>query len=172
MYWLGGPGDDRHDQCAHGGIELSIDETRFVPAAGAPDEFTVSAAGLFLLRTIEHDHSARHPVAEASQLFPHCGFSVFAQPGHFRVLVPGCDTGVDPEVEHRNGLVAIRAPGGGDATVTEREWADAVLGFAAAVEAFYEASPARIQFEESREREGWTAFWDEWRDRVEADRRR
>lgn len=163
MHWLH---DRPTDQCAHGEVELTIDSTVFV--ARETSDVTVSAAGLFLLRTLSHDHTAVHPVTDGSQLFPHCGFSVFAVDGPFEVLVMGCGEGVDLDVVHASGAVTVRTKEGLEATVTTNEWRDAVLRFVAAVEAFYDASPTRQPFGESPDDEGWAAFWQEWHSRKAA----
>jgi hypothetical protein len=48
--------NDRIDQCAHGDVAFTIDSIRFV--GGEDGQFlTVSAAALFLLRTLTHDHT-------------------------------------------------------------------------------------------------------------------
>jgi hypothetical protein len=160
MRWID---DDPTDHCAHGRVVFTIDSTPFASGEDA-EEITVSAAALFLLRTLTHDHRAARPVAEGSQLFPHCGFSAYEVSGRFPVLVMGCNVGVDPEVIHSDGTVTIRSQDGQEATVTDGEWRHAVLGFVNDVQAFYDASPSRVPFNESAEDEGWRAFWEEWRD--------
>jgi hypothetical protein len=161
LHWIS---DDPTDQCAHGGVVFTIDSIPFASGEDA-QEITVSAAALFLLRTLSHDHTAARPVAEESQLFPHCGFTAYAVGGRFPVLVMGCNVGVDPDVVHSAGVVRIRSEEGQEATVTAVQWRDAVLGFVDEVQAFYDASPPRMPFNEATEDEGWLAFWEEWRDR-------
>jgi hypothetical protein len=49
MHWLC-ENDERLDPCAHGGV-FTVDSIRFVPKDDVVDEVTLTAAGLFLLRT-------------------------------------------------------------------------------------------------------------------------
>jgi hypothetical protein len=81
--------DDPTDQCAHGDVVFTIDSVPFVTGDDVED-VTVSAAALFLLRTLTHNHTAADLVAEESQLFPHCGHSAVAITGRFPVVVFGC----------------------------------------------------------------------------------
>jgi hypothetical protein len=164
MCWID---DDPTDQCAHGRVVFTIDSIPFASGEDAED-ITVSAAALFLLRTLTHDHTAARPVAEESQLFPHCGFTAYDVSGRFPVLVMGCNVGVDPEVVHSDGTVTVRSKDGQEATVTEAQWRDAVLGFVNEVQSLYDTSPPRMPFNGNTEDEGWRAFWAEWRDRKAA----
>ncbi|EKV03909.1 hypothetical protein Lepto7375DRAFT_6229 [Leptolyngbya sp. PCC 7375] len=49
-HWIKNNGDDPSDHCAHGSIELVIDETQFISESDG--EWTVSAAALFLRKTV------------------------------------------------------------------------------------------------------------------------
>src|SRR5262245_60215840 len=104
MQWLH---DSPTDQCAHGEVEFTIDSVAFIAAESSPN-VTVSAAGLFLLRTLSHDHRPGRSVTDGSQLFPCCGFSAFETSGPFEVIVFGCAVGVDLDVIHAPGTVTIR----------------------------------------------------------------
>ena len=69
--WIKGREDDPADQCAHGKILFQVGNIIFArPEDGI---WTVSAAGLFLLRTLEYDHTAMNPLSEFNFLIPHCG---------------------------------------------------------------------------------------------------
>lgn len=164
MGWITGTEDDGTDQCAHGDVVFTIDAIPFVGGTDA-EGVTVSAAALFLLRTLTHDHTAAHPVAEYSQLFPCCGFTVYPNDGRFPVQVLGCNVGIDVDVTHSARTVHLRGPDGTEATVTETEWKDAVVGFVDAVQAFYDAAPPRQPIDDDFEDEGWRAFWKEWGER-------
>jgi hypothetical protein len=164
MCWIAGTENDPTDQCAHGDVVFTIDSIPF--AGGSEAEcLTVSAAALFLLRTLTHDHTAASPVAEWSQLFPHCGFTAHPVAGRFPVVVYGCNAGIDIDVTHTAGTVHLRGQDGTEATVTATEWRDAVVEFVDAVQAFYDASPPREPFDDDFEDEGWRTFWNEWRER-------
>jgi hypothetical protein len=159
--------NDPTDQCAHGGVVFTIDSRPFVGGSEAED-LTVSAAALFLLRTLTHDHSAAKPVAESSQLFPHCGFTAYPVEGRFRVLLPGCNVGIELDITHRADTVSVRSEDGNEATLSAAEWRDAVVGFVDAVQAFYDASPPRQPLDDNYEDEGWRVFWCEWTERRKA----
>lgn len=63
------------DLCAHCKAQPSVGGQLLVgPADG---EFTVSAAGLFLLRTLEADHVSGDALTDENQLFPCCGFLIY-----------------------------------------------------------------------------------------------
>ena len=164
MCWITGAADDRTDQCAHGDVAFTIDSISFVGGSDS-EGLTVSSAALFLLRTLTHDHTAASPVAEWSQLFPHCGFTAHPAAGRFPVVVHGCNVGIDINVTHTAGKIHLRGQDGTEATVAATEWRDAVVGFVDAVQAFYDAAPPRQPLDDSFEDEGWRAFWKEWGER-------
>ena len=156
--------EDAFDQCAHGSVAFTIDAIPFVGGSDA-EGLTVSAAALFLLRTLTHDHTPAHPVAEYSQLFPCCGYTAYPNDGRFPVLVMGCNVGIEVDVTHSAGMVHLRGQDGTEATVTATEWRDAVVGFVDAVQGFYDEAPPRQPFGDDLEDEGWRTFWNEWRER-------
>lgn len=165
LYWLEPEGEEGLDRCAHGGVSFSIGDVTFVrPEDG---DFNVTAAGLFLLRTLTHSHTTSCPVAEDSQLFPCCGHAPFRSGRGFPVIVGGCAIGVDPEVARVDDSVVIRAESGFEESASAAEWRHAVLGFVDGVRAFYDRSPPRIPFDGDDE-DGWSAFWQEWWERRRA----
>jgi hypothetical protein len=165
LEWVLGPTDDPADQCAHGSVLFQIDDTVFLqPEDG---RWTVSAAGLFLLRTLENDHTDTNPVSERNFLFPHCGHAAWLiEDGRFEVLCQGCDTGVNPEVIHTDGAVLIR--GEQEQVVSFQEWKDSVFAFADQVREFYDKCSQKVLPDEGIDREGWAGFWQEWHSRREA----
>lgn len=130
-------------------------------------EFTVSGAALFLLRTLEADHTVDSPVTEGNLLFPCCGFNVRPISAQYPVLVLGCPNGVDVEVLRHGGKVELRC-GELKASADWPEWEAAVKRFASEVKAFYETSAPRNPPPDGEDREGWTAFWSEWEKRFGA----
>lgn len=154
------------DQCAHGDVELRIDDVQFVSADTAGDEITLTAAGLYLLRTLDSDHDLGDALVDGNQLFPHCGFFVTDE-GHDGCRIIGCQTGADLSVATREDTVALSRDGR-TATVPSAQWRSAVLGFVHQVEAFYAQSRPRAEIDDTFERAGWQAFWREWGQRVAA----
>lgn len=154
---------DTADLCAHGRVELRVGETVFVqPEDGV---WTVSAAGLFLLRSVQADHPLQGKVLAANHLFPCCGFNVYLNQGS--LAVPGCPNGADVAVLHEGGQVRL-CTASASAVVTPEAWRAAVLSFAREVEAFYARSAPKAPAPNAEAREGWAEFWREWRERVQA----
>ena len=164
LQWVHGPEDDPEDQCAHGRVRFELNETVFVtPQDG---QWTVSAAALYLLRTLELSHTKDQRVAEANFLFPCCGFTVWPDEGsRFGVTCMGCLSGIDLEVIHEDDHVRISAEDGRAETVTLEEWSAAVIRFADQVRGYHDESSPKRQPEDDDDREGWSLFWREWETR-------
>lgn len=165
LQWLSEVEDDRDDQCAHGRVLFEIDGVAFVrPEDGL---LTLSAAGLFLLRTFSDDHTASGPVAEANLLLPCCGFFLVAGPGRFPLVIHGCPNGIDLEIRHSGGRVTVSSAEASK-SVPVTAWRNAVVAFAASVRDFYAISEPKNRAFDEVEREGWAAFWREWDQRSAA----
>jgi hypothetical protein len=158
--WISGPEDDPADHCAHGRVHLRVGSTCFVK----PEEgrWSLSATGLYLLRTLDADHMAEASVAETNWLFPHCGFSVFPHTGKYKVVIIGCNVGVDLAILHHDHSVTIRAATGAEETVPWTQWRDAVVEFTDEVRALYDRSSPKLDLDDEFEEKGWTEFWREW----------
>ncbi len=146
-----------HDLCAHAGIVIR-DGARVVVDDSA-EQWAVGPAALMLLRTLDADHEID---PENPPLFPHCAHSFWVTDDgeYFSV---GCMHQRDFAVRHREDRVELVF---GDETleVSERAWTNAVLDFAGAVRAFYDASEPKVPLEDDAA--GWRAFWAEWERRV------
>lgn len=159
-HWIKNSGDDPSDQCAHGFIELSIGETQFISESDG--EWTVSAAALFLLRTVNSNHSAEDSVAEGNFLVPCCGFSIFpGDPEEEDFYILGCPNGLDPTICHTNGMIHISLDEK-SAYIALTEWAQAVLSFSDQVQQFYDSSAPKDTLEDELDRAGWQFFWKDW----------
>jgi hypothetical protein len=157
--WLGDP---KSDFCAHAKVEFRVRNTSFItPSDG---EWTVSGAGLYLLRTLSFDHSLDNSIAESNFLFPCCAFSIWLVEEKFKVMCIGCPNGIDVEVRHVNGMVHLELNGVSE-QVTESEWREAVLSFVNQVEQFYITSEPKIKVNDENERNGLEGFWQEWHER-------
>ena len=84
------------DLCAHGGVRICANDIVF--SDGEDTYWTVSAASLYLLRTLTQDHTKNHRVSE--HIIPCCGFKMFDQGEGEDVYIPGCPNGIDFEVKH------------------------------------------------------------------------
>jgi hypothetical protein len=163
--WLESDDQAGGDQCAHGRVTFSVDGVLFV----GPEEgnWTLGAAGLSLLRTLEYDHTADNPVAASDQLFPCCANMVLPSDGPFGSFAIGCPNGVDVYIRHLDGLVHF-THGHKSARASIAEWRDAVFAFAGQVDAFYRQSAPRLPLQDEQEKIGWRRFWGEWNERMDA----
>lgn len=75
--WLGEGDDADWDQCVHGVATCTVGSIAITSR-----DCNLTAASLFLLRTLEHDHTASESVAPSNQLFPHCGHSPGSSPAN------------------------------------------------------------------------------------------
>ena len=163
LCWINESPDDPKDQCAHGKVLMSVGDTVFAdPAEG---QWTVSAAALYLLRTIEDDHTPEDPVAESNFLFPCCGFIAWEIEGRYGVLCQGCNIGIDVWVRHVGSRVLL-ARGDAVSEIEASDWSTAVRSFAREVEAFYSRCSLKREPDDELDRLGWRAFWSEWRSRM------
>lgn len=166
IHWLDTPTDNRDDKCAHGNIEFSIKNTEIIKASDG--DCTVSAAALFLLRTIDSNHTIENPVSESSQLIPCCGFTVWLCGERFPLMIMGCTVGIDVEIiHHNNDMIIFKKDESVTISCSKNEWIDAVLNFSDQVLAFYKSQEERNPVIDDYDKEGWTAFWLEWKSRIE-----
>lgn len=162
--WLGDGHKADWDQCAHGTVTCAIGRV-----AVTSRNCNVTAAALFLLRTLEHDHTPLESVAPSNQLFPCCGHSPWvATDGRFPTINLGCDNGDELWVRHAADGVVI-TQGELSERVSGEQWHEAVVSFADKVRAFYDVSPPRRRARgsdvDAMENAGWDAFWVEWIER-------
>lgn len=107
-------GDDPKDLCAHGDVTFRLGEDVLLDTNGR--DLTVSAAALYLLRTLSVPHTRELPVGD--HLFPCCGFAMRDIPGERDVAICGCPNGEDFEVLHQ-----VQPP-----TLTRGCWRGKVVG--------------------------------------------
>jgi len=141
-------------------VEVSIDGVSLV----TPDDgdCTVSAAAIYLLRTLSQSHTAASRVGD--HLFPCCGTMLDA--GGPDVLIIGCLGGSDFDVQ-REGDRIVLTHGSGAHEVSFRAWSDAVCDFSDSVRAFYDRSLPRQPSDED-DAKALRAFLTEWTRRRES----
>ena len=161
LCWIKGASDDPKDLCAHGDVEFRIDDEVLLATTGKG--LTVSAAALYLLRTLSVPHSQRNPVGD--HLFPCCGFTMLDLPGQDDVAICGCPGGEDFEVLHEAGGtgVVVRAADGREWQIGWPEWRGGVFRFADCVSDFYAACLPKQPTQEDAP--GLKKFLDEWQRR-------
>lgn len=156
LHWIDGSADDSRDLCAHSRVEFRVDgEALIQPNDG---DWAVSAAALYLLRTLSQPHTSYQRVAE--HLFPCCGNAMFEADRDQNVVIVGCNKGIDFEVAHRS-TVVLTTKAGRTFEFAADEWRKMVWAFADAVQAFYDASSPKI-FEDEDDARGFKKFWSEW----------
>jgi hypothetical protein len=157
LHWLGDVADDPFDLCAHSPVDFRIADTILVrPEDG---DWAVSAAALYLLRTLERDHTREKPVG--SQFFPCCGHAMFQVPNLSEVVIIGCAHGADFEVRHSGSDVLVSTPTGSTLAVLGSEWRKAVFNFADSVRAFYDRCLPK-ESGEPEDEAAFSLFWQEW----------
>lgn len=155
LHWLSDT-EPESDLCAHGRVQLTVLGDRICTEG----EFCVSAAALYLLRTLESDHTQSHPVAE--HLLPCCGHAMHAAPGDRDVTIIGCPNGVNWFVEHNeDATVTLSLAGASTYTIPDEQWVSAVCAFSDVVSRFYDDSASKKPFD-SYAAIGYTTFRREW----------
>jgi len=153
LYWIDGSQDNREDLCLHGDIEIRLNDqiVDYSP--------TVSATGIRLLRSLFEDHQG----GNGEQLFPCCGNTMIANEKENRVEIIGCDQGLDWSVKHEAGFVTIEADESLKTTYYYLQYKKEILNFTKQIEDFYKKAGKRILAEDEMDKEGYLAFWKEWK---------
>ena len=154
--WIGGANDDPQDRCLHGHVTVQFGDTVL------EDLGTVSATALYLLKTLTEDKiMTRYDI----QMIPCCGHFLIANRDLTEVQISGCDNGTDWTTIHEGNSVRFILASGQEEVVSLREYQYEVLEFAKSVKRFYDScTPKEIPTDEF-ERNGYTAFWNEWKRR-------
>ncbi|EMY14928.1 hypothetical protein LEP1GSC043_0104 [Leptospira weilii str. Ecochallenge] len=158
LHWL--PQDDQADDlCAHDTVNVCIDNETISDVPNK--EWTLSCAGLYLLRSLEHDY---HPGDYGSQLIPCCSFDFIPQENwQFPVLMLGCSNGIEWHIKHERNAVTHTTLNGNSSTLALHEWISLVLTLTNQVEEFYRLSGPKKTISKELE-EGYSRFWSEWKE--------
>ena len=100
------------------------------------------------------------------QMLPCCGSCMYADETSGDVLISGCENGVDYAVRHQDGYVLITTESGTQLAVDQTEYYTETLRFAQKIETFYAQCSPKILPQNELERNGYLAFWKEWRRRM------
>jgi hypothetical protein len=158
MHWLFQ--EDIHaDLCAHGKVKIEIGNEIIAPIK-EDEDWTISATALFLLRTLERNHTKENQVGE--HLIPCCGHFIIFTDDLDEVYVGGCANGIDWEVIHENENIKLKTESGNETIVDFELYKTQVLKFADKVEQFYKDSGEKKISEDEYERIGYAEFWNEW----------
>lgn len=159
LAWIDNSQDNPEDLCAHGNVTVLIGDETLQYACCA------SASALRMLRTLTEDHKIEDRMP-GRQMLPCCGFNMFADTTLQNVDISGCSHGLDYAVHRKKDTVVIVTEGGNEYTVSFKRYRGEVLKFARLVEAFYHKSSPKKMPAERFERDGYIAFWNEWRRRM------
>ena len=151
--WITGSADDPGDKCLHGHVTVTIGGKTF-EADG-----TVSATALYLLKSLTEDHI---PSDHDLQLVTCCGHFYIANEDLTEVTIIGCDTGLDWTIRHDGRTVLLTAPDGTEEAVPYSDYLYKVCRFADKVEQYYEKCSPKVIRDDEFDRNGYTAFWNEW----------
>lgn len=160
LHWIKDDGkDDPSDLCAHSPVQFEINGKVLI----SPDEgdSTVSAAAVYLLRTLESDHTKSNPVGD--QLFPCCGHGMF-DTGAEDVLICGCPNGSDLCVERLGEITRLSLPSGGSFDVPTEKWRDTIHQFSDRVFDFYKVSAKKTPYDKEQSA-GFAKMMSEWKRR-------
>ncbi len=153
------------DLCVHGGVVVRVDDVVLVD--DATEEWALSAGALYLLRTLEQDHTPDSLVAE--HVLPCCGHAMYAEANSEDVTIVGCPHGRNWRVVHEESSVHLEFDGGVRVTVSRADWREAVVRFADAVQKFYATSEPKEPTDQV-DAAGFAAFQKERKRRVDAAR--
>ncbi len=157
--WLGNE-PPQFDLCSHGRLLLEVDGQVILDGR---EIYGISETALALLRTLDHDHTPRHSLAE-KLIFHGCG----------TVLMMGCPVGVDWTVIHEDDQVQLSQfrrwdlpdeqhpqefPGLA-VTLSFKEYQDQVLALAAQVLEFFKGESK--QFFDIQDQVAYERFWSEF----------
>jgi len=154
FHWIQNDGKDvPGDFCLHGDVAVTIGGEAF------RYDGTVSAAALYLLRTLTEEHHNH----EDENMIPCCGHFMIASGDLQTVIVTGCTNGIDWSVLHMDGGVKLVTEAGNTTFIDTETYRKEVFAFADAVEAYYQSClPKNLAEADNFVRDGYIAFWNEW----------
>lgn len=162
QHWIEDNGkDDKNDLCSHGEVYLKIGSEELSNKESG--SWTTSAAGLYLLRSLEQDCELNEFY---NHLLPCCGFNIYPnkEKDNF-VDIIGCPNGIDWKISHRDNIVKLETEKGTKVELPFMEYTRIVLKFVNEVEAFYGNPNEKIIYGDDLEKEGFNQFWGEWEER-------
>jgi hypothetical protein len=152
-FWVNGNKDDPDDLCLHGNVYVRIGNDVIADSYSC----TVSASGLYLLRSIENDHTA-----ECEHMFPCCGHFMIPADDLASVNICGCPNGIQLLVTHSDSNVKLTTMAKSEISLPIDEYKAIVEEFVREIERVYEQNQRQLPTDEF-DRNGYTAFWNEWR---------
>ncbi len=161
LHWLG---NEAEDQCVHGGLTIVLDgKILMSPSDG--EYWNLSATSIYLLRTLETEHSSTCSVTEGSWFIACCAHAVFPHEDtrYGFVMTDGCGNGRDLEIRHNSDSAEVVVKVGAEVTtVSFEKWEKIVASFTSVISEFYSSSLPKIEDTDPAIRRGWEMYWEEW----------
>ena len=154
FWWIQDNGDDPLDLCLHGHVVAKIGNRIL------EDDCTVSATALYLLKSLTKDHIINTEI----QMLPCCGHFYIPNDHLTEVDIDFCPNGTDWSIVHENGKIKLVLEDGYETVVPFDEYRNEVYRFADSIESYYNSCQPKI-IEGEFEKNGYTAFWNEWHTR-------
>lgn len=144
------------DHCVYGGVVCRIEGFNL---SNDDLDWCVSASAYRFLHSLFDDHF----FGAEEQMIPCCGHFLVPSADKTTVTISGCPNGIDFDILHQDENIIIRTQNDHTYTVPFEEYKAAVLAYAKQVEEFYHQHPPR-RFENEFDRDGFSAFCNEWYD--------
>ncbi len=157
LQWIDGTKDNPEDLCLHGHVIVVIANRKIECDA------TISATAIYLLKSLTENHI----IHQENQLLPCCGHTLIPNEKLDNVEIIGCDNGVDWSVTHNNNTVILELEDGTKDFTSIDDYKSEVFRFADMIEDFYNSCTPKVIPNDSFERDGYIAFWNEWHRRRE-----
>ena len=100
-----------------------------------------------------------------TQMLPCCGFTYFPNDALDTVDICGCPNGIDWLSIHCNGSIKLITEVQKETIIDIETYRKKVHSFVDKIEDFYKKSSPKNIPKDSFDRDGYTAFWNEWRRR-------
>lgn len=161
QHWIKDDGnDDRCDLCSHGEVFVKLGPEELCTQVSG--SWTLSATGLYLLRSLEQDcqfYEFSH------QLLPCCGHLFYPDEERKNfVSIIGCPTGIDWKITHHGQKVRFEAIRGTKAELPFDQYRKMVLAFTSQIEEFYGDPRCKEVPDDEFDKDGFNQFWAEWHD--------
>ena len=155
LHWLGDPGEDVGDLCAHSTVFLRIGDR--IISDEASGDWTVSAASYYLLKALSDGHDG----TKEPQLLPCCGMPLPVGHTDSEPVLVGCSNGINWTITNEGGRT-IHSFGNNETIDVERnEWHEAVCQFSREVRQFFKDSNPKKPADLAEGR-GFELFMRDW----------
>lgn len=160
QHWINDDGIyDKADLCSHG--ELFIKIGTEILADSNSGSWSLSATGLYLLRTLKMDYNIED---FGNFLVPCCGHFLIPDDEKNYVTISGCNSGVDWNIKHINGNVHFTSLKGTEGILTFDQYKNMILDFTDKIELFYGNPNEKEVPNDEFDQNGFKQFWAEWKE--------